>query len=124
MTQPLPWNSDDLGRVGGPSVSLRPLLDLLPVGVAVLDAEGRVLFSNAVAETLASGGGEFQDRDFFSTVGPAFEQIVPAERFRSLVLGEGQVVRAVGAIPAREGDRDLSVAITPFTGMEGARALV
>jgi signal transduction histidine kinase len=103
---------------------LASVLDALPIGLVLLDAEGRVVFCNRAE---CDRTGEFAEwlgnRDYFRDVLPALERSGAGERYREVVVREGGALCEEVSIPAAQGDRRLRVSLLPLGGPEPARGI-
>lgn len=85
---------------------LRGLLDELPVGVLLLDAEGVVRWASAAESALADrGAADLVGRDFFRELAPTLEGEGIGEHFRARVAGEGVAVETETLLPGPRGNR-------------------
>jgi signal transduction histidine kinase/CheY-like chemotaxis protein len=108
---------------GLPAV-LTTILDALPIGLALLDARGHVVFCN---RTECERSGFAMDwlhaRDYFRDVLPALEKGGAGERFRSVVAREQRAICEEVMIPQVMGDRTLRINLLPVEGPEPVRAM-
>jgi len=100
----------------GVFASARSLLPAVPLGAAVLDEHGRVVFANEAAAPLLPEGSPLQGRDFFREVLPALEADGTGRRFRE-DAGVGRIGFSVDVrLPGAEGDRCLRVHLRSLPG--------
>lgn len=95
-------------------------LDLLPIGVIVLDGEGRVLKSNALASQLLSRADGLLERD--ERLGATDAKAAAELRQAIKEIGGGGEIRPQGLWLPRPGGKPLSVVVTaaPTRGFIGA----
>lgn len=101
------------------------LLEALPLGVVLLDAEGRVLFSNAEERRLASRAEPIAGRDLFREVAPY--RSAPTEMlalFRATLDGQGTADRDLVVSSADGVDLRLRLRLLPAGGAPRVLLLV
>jgi two-component system, NtrC family, sensor kinase len=88
--------------------SLRVMLDAIPLGIVLLDADAKILYANrAERERRGEGSDWFGGRDFFELVGVESSEL--AERYRREVAGDGV---HIGGTLKLGGNEDGSVAVS------------
>jgi two-component system NtrC family sensor kinase len=104
---------------------LSSILDALPSGILMLDAEGRVVFANRVErERVGEDARGIAARNFFTDVVTGTHAIELRERFRKEIVADGGRISDTFAVTGTEGEGSLTATISAVKGPGEACAVV
>jgi signal transduction histidine kinase len=100
------------------------LLDAVPMGLSLLDAEGRVVFCNRVERERSGPDGELPlGQHYFREVYPSLETSGLEARYRAEVIGARRSLQTEIAGPDGKRERTLVLTITPLAAPDPVAAL-
>jgi signal transduction histidine kinase len=121
MLEAKPEMADTAGKAEGSSdlpPVLTAILDALPMGLVLLDADGRIVFCNrAECDRAGEDSASLSSRDYFRDVLRTLEGAGVGQRFRAMIAGEEGTVCEEVLVPEVQGDRTLRVSLLPVEGL-------